>query len=114
MDAIGKMNTRLTVQGFTVARDAEGGEVKTWTDRFITYAGAEFMPVGSDEKFTSDQITTRTSVRFTIRKGDREISTKERLVYDGKIYEIDSVLPIGMRQVYLLIEAFQIGENKTI
>lgn len=106
------MNREIRIFSATVERDTEGGEIRTWSQRLKTYANAKFLTVGSDEKYTSGQIAPRTSAQFTIRKGDREISTAERLIFEGLIYEIDSVLPTGDRFQYLLIETFQTGEQK--
>ena len=114
MDDVGRLNREIRIFSATVERDSEGGEIRTWSQSLKTYCAAKFLTVGSDEKNTSGQMTARMGAQFTIRKGDRVVSTVDRISFDGSVFEIDSVLPTGDRYQYLLIEAFQMGENKVL
>lgn len=113
MDMTGKMRNRITVQAQTIERGPEGGEIPTWTDSFSAFAAVKVTTVGSDERISSNQLVGRTSVQFTIRKERRSVLTRNRVVFDGLIYEIDSVLPSGNMLEYLILECLQTGEQKT-
>ena len=113
MDRVGGMRNRITVQSFTATRDDMGGTVETWADKFTSWANVKFMTVGSDEKYRSEQVTNRTSVQFFLRKESGTVSTADRVVFDGLIYEVDAVVPTGDRLCFQILECYQMGEHKT-
>jgi len=110
---VGQMRNRITIQTATVSKGDLGGEELVWTDSFTAFAFAEYRRTGSDEKYRAKQLTNRTDCDFTIRREDRVISAKDRVLYDGRIFDIDSVLRNGVRQEFYLLECFQMGEQKT-
>jgi SPP1 family predicted phage head-tail adaptor len=113
MDVVGKMRERVSLQKAAITRGSLGGEIETWVEAFTAYAAVDFLTTGSDERYRADQLTNRTAANITMRKEDRIVSAKDRVVYRGLIYEVDSVIPTGVRHEYLILECFQMGEHKT-
>lgn len=94
--------------------DGAGQPVKTYTEIGPWFAKVEFKEAGSDEITEANQTTNRTKVNFTIRNNpDYVISHRDEIIYQGRIYQIRSVLEADPMRCYLLIETFQIGEYKT-
>ena len=111
-DTIGQLRHRLKLATKVTARNAtDGTPENTWTLSDWIWCRAEFLEAGSDERESSDQLTNRTAVRFTIRYRDN-VSTTQRIDFEGKYYEIESVLP-DKPFCYLIIEARQQGEYNT-
>ena len=113
MDVVGRMRERLTVQEYTATRDNMGGVIETYADKFETWCGVRFLTIASDEKVRSEQLTSRTSVQFTIRTQSGVVSAADRIVFKTKIYEVDAVVPSGNFLEFQTLECYQISEFKT-
>ncbi|HGO5393639.1 TPA: phage head closure protein [Klebsiella michiganensis] len=87
----GKLRYRITLQARMQVQDPVSGAVETtWAD--ISTLWAEVAPLSAREfiaaQATQNEITTRITIRF--RTG---VTPKHRILYRGKIYNIEGVLP---------------------
>ncbi|MFK3708178.1 phage head closure protein [Klebsiella sp. NPDC088457] len=93
----GKLRHRVVPQKFISVQDPQTGEiVKNWVNlvQFTDDNGiwAEVYPLSARE-FTAAQATqNEITTRITIRRRD-DITAKCRILYRGKIYNVEGVLP---------------------
>lgn len=81
----GELRHRVTIQQFTAARDAVGGETKTWSDLATVYAAA--LPISGREYVALRQAQSDITIRFRLRYRSG-INTGMRVVWDGRNYDI--------------------------
>ena len=89
----GKLRYLVTVQRQTGTRDTTGNETDTWTTFAKVYAGVEPY-VGSAragrEEFTGNQMVALDYTRFHMRYL-AGIAPKDRIVYNGRLFDIQAV-----------------------
>lgn len=86
------------------SRDSTGQSVGNWTVyEENTFARIDFRIRGSEEIILMDQVTPQRTALFTIHYRT-DITEKMRIKHNGKIYNIDSILPHEGRD-FLTIEA---------
>lgn len=91
----GKLDRRITIQGYTNTVNAAGTPVMTWTDKATVWAELvkrstrEFLRAGGG---AADE---RTAV-FRIRWWPG-VSTSDRVLFEGRAYDIREVGEIGRR-----------------
>jgi SPP1 family predicted phage head-tail adaptor len=102
--AAGRLDRRITLQGFYESQDATGEPIKTWRDLPQTpTVWAQVTPValtrssGGQEFQAADQLVAVADTRFRVRYR-RDLSVEHRIVYDGEHYEIASISEIGRRE----------------
>lgn len=92
----GGLRQRITVQSPVLARDATGGFAESWS------AGQEFWafvePLRGQEQFGDDLIEARQQWRVLVR-GEVEPTVRDRIVYEGRVLGIVSVLDPDQRGV---------------
>lgn len=100
----GKMRERVDVQTATVV-ETTGQPVRTWADTF-TDEPAAFEQVSGGETLRGRQVEANVAAVFTVhfREG---YSTGMRVVYGGKAYGIERVMPVegGRRYIELHCKA---------
>jgi SPP1 family predicted phage head-tail adaptor len=101
---IGRLDRRVTIQGYTENQNDFGEKEITFSDLATVWAKIEYQSKGTDEEFHAKRETAVTSVLFTIRYKADYRSKKNRIVYEGEVYDIISVRENGRRH-YLIIEA---------
>jgi SPP1 family predicted phage head-tail adaptor len=93
------LNRRVTLQAMSSAQDATGEEVNGWADVVTVWAsvidisGREFVAA------MAEQSSTQTKVAIRYRDG---ITTSMRLIYSGRIYDIEAVLGEDRRTLTLM------------
>lgn len=90
----GKLDRRITIQSATLIDDGYGGQVETWGD--VATVWAQFLPGGGNERFASAQVYAETQARFRIR-WRAGLSPKNRVLFDGKAWDVLAVDEIGRR-----------------
>lgn len=95
MIAAGKLDRRVTIEQPSVAADAYGGQVTTWTT--FKVAWAEVRPIRGAERFEAmAQRAARFEV-FRIRYLSG-VTPKMRIVWDGRVYNIRNIAEVGRRE----------------
>lgn len=105
---IGELNKRIKFARSLVGRDDEyGGQVERWIESAEMWARVEHKAVGSEERKEASKLTAMTMADITIRyrKG---LSTADRIVYDGLLWRILSLLP-DAKKCFLTMETVQLG-----
>ncbi len=97
----GRMDQRVTLQRVTRTQDNIGGTVETWAD--IATVWARIVPMAGMEGPDAQRVNPQTRFRATIWwKGDPNGSpyytAADRLVWRGREYGIESVVPIGRNE----------------
>lgn len=102
----GSLDRRIVIERATEAQDAAGQPVPTWATFATLWASRK--DVSDGERFSDGQeLGTRVS-RFVIRHSSeaKTVTAKDRISYDGDIYDILGVKETGHgRQRFLEITA---------
>lgn len=104
MVRIGELDQRITLQEKTTEPDGAGGEVATWTDRGSVWA--HIRPQTGGERMQNDTTVAEGRMRLWLRnqsKG-RELDETWRIVWRGRVYNIDWIGPTSPRSMYREIQ----------
>lgn len=93
--AAGRLDRRITIQARSVTQDSFGAEIATWADD--TTVWAEVRPIRGSERWAAMEVTADLPMKFTIRWRNEPSTVDNRIVYGGRIYDIQSVNEIGRR-----------------
>lgn len=97
----GKLNRRIQLQNDSVGQDTYGEDIQSFTT-FAT-VWAELLSQKASEKFTGNQFAGFEATHWRIRYR-ADIDHLSRVVYDGKIYEVQGVMEgMGRKQEMILI-----------
>jgi len=91
-------NKRVVLQKKTTTDDGMGGIVETWTDIDEMWAAIE--PVDMKEKSFAQQIGYTITHKIYIRYRN-DVAPGDRIVYDGTVYKIVSVINPKEADVFL-------------
>jgi len=98
----GLLNKRISIQERVETQDSFGEAKPTWTEVLSTFAS--IYPVRGTERYMSMEkhatATHEINIRFT-----ELISPKHRIVYQGRAFDVVSVLNLGERNKQLKIIA---------
>lgn len=103
MDA-SDLRDRVNIMAKTSTQDAYGQSVVTWV--LVASVWANVKQIRGREFFAAAQINQETTVKFTIRYLDN-ITTLNRLEYNGKAYDITGVIALEGRKVWLELMALE-------
>lgn len=91
----GRLDRRVTIQARTAAQNSAHGETTyTWADVATVWAAVQDLR--GREYFAAQQEQAEVSTRFTMR-WRTGVTVLNRLVYDGKTYNIRQVAELGRR-----------------
>lgn len=95
--AAGRLDRSLILRKRTVANNALGEPVETFTD--LATAKASKTDITDAERVRAQQVGAEVTTRFRIRWSVNwsDLSAKDRCSYDGREYEIVAVKEIGRR-----------------
>jgi SPP1 family predicted phage head-tail adaptor len=99
----GELRHLLTFQTKTEARDSFGSAVETWTDAFTAWG--RFEPTGTREFPQAQKRNAETIGRFRIRYRSGIDADTHRIVFDGRIFDIQPPVDMSGSRRELLIEA---------
>jgi SPP1 family predicted phage head-tail adaptor len=93
----GKLRHRITPQKFVTNQDPEtGAPIKTWVNLIQTTPDngiwAEVYPLSAREFIAAQATQNEITTRITIRRRD-DITAQCRILFRGKIYNIEGILP---------------------
>lgn len=86
----GRLRSRITLQRRSVTRDATGAEVETWAELSTVWADIEALP--GREFWASQAVTSSQVLRFRVRYL-AGVTTLDRILYDGRLWNIRSAPP---------------------
>lgn len=89
----GRRRHRITFQAVTETKNALHEPVKTWADITNTpnvYANVQSL--GGSESAEHQTVTAEESIKITLHPRE-DITTKMRVVYRGRYYQIKSISP---------------------
>jgi SPP1 family predicted phage head-tail adaptor len=93
----GRLRQRVTVQEKSVTKNAYGEEIITWEDYHTAWAAVE--PVRGQEFYEMEMAGADVSTRIVLRwPGDGlSITPAMRVSYDGRYYDIETVIHVDER-----------------
>lgn len=93
----GALDRRIVIQRATVTRDAMNEQVQTWATLGAVWASA--TPVRDGERFADGEVRSLITMRFQVRWSQRiaSLDERDRIVFDGRTYDIHGVKEIGRR-----------------
>ena len=99
----GRLRHRVKIQHYTESQNAFGEATKNWTDYATVWAAVE--PVKGREFWESQQINAEITTKVTMRYL-AGVKPKMRILYDTRIFEIDSVINVDERnrELQLLVK----------
>jgi SPP1 family predicted phage head-tail adaptor len=98
----GKLRHNITIQQKAIGVDAFGGPTETWTDVVSVWASVE--PLQGRELANAQTVNAETTTRITMRYRPWVIPAN-RIIFEGKFYNIQSVVDPGMQHRELIILA---------
>jgi SPP1 family predicted phage head-tail adaptor len=104
-----ELDQRITIQQATITRDTYGAEIQTWTN-FLPNIAAAKKHQSSREFYSAQKINSEMTDLFKVYFGTgRNTTTKMRVNYNGKYYDIlGADDPDGRREwVYLLCKVVE-------
>lgn len=95
----GNLDRRITIQRATYTQNALGEQIiATWNT--LATVWAEVMPVSDGERIRALEVSAEITTRFRIRYSSTvaSVNPKDRISYDGRVYDISGVKEIGRRE----------------
>jgi SPP1 family predicted phage head-tail adaptor len=91
----GKRDRRVVIERVVISRDAFNAPVETWVPLPPVWAGKVNKP--GAERFAAQEVSGLAVRTFEIRYR-RDLTVKDRIVYDGRTWNITDVREIGRRK----------------
>lgn len=98
----GKLRHRVTIQAKTLSTDAYGGPVEVWAD--VETVAASVEPLNGRELTNAQAVFAETTTRITMRYR-AWVAAANRIVFDGKNYNIHGIIDPKMKHLQLIIMA---------
>lgn len=94
----GRMDRRITIERFTVTKNAFNEDVEAWAPLVTVWASKEDIRDG--ERWAAAEVSAEITTRFRIRYSSQvaDVNPKDRLLFDGREYNIVAVKEIGRRE----------------
>lgn len=96
----GRLRHRVTIEQVSEDVDSAGGPIKEWTS--INTVWANVRPVRGREFSGAAQVTAEVTHRVFMRYL-ANLTSADRLVFEGRVFDIESVINIDERNVELEI-----------
>jgi len=96
---IGLLDRRITIERYSRSFDGDNQPIEVWTpDADQIWASVEYASDG--EKARAGQVGAVVSVRFQVRYSASlsTLNPKDRVVYEGKTFDIAAVKELGRRE----------------
>lgn len=94
----GKLKNRIELQELIIVEDGAGGNTRTW--RTVQKVWAYLYQTSGSERYQQDRLTAIANFRATIRYR-ADVSPVNRIVFQGKAYQIRSVDNLEFANKYL-------------
>lgn len=100
-ERIGNLRERVELQEKTVEQNEFGEEIVTYETIETVWARVE--PLKGQERFEAQQVTAKLSVRIYVRHRT-DLSVQDRVVWDGKEFNILAMLNADERRRFLQLD----------
>ena len=107
---ISRFRHRVEIQTYALTFDAEGGSSRAWSTQATVWA--KVNPIMGTEADTADQIKSKLTHRITMRKYEGGFTSETRIKFDGKFFNILSVVDPDYRGCFEVIDC-AINEKQT-
>ena len=94
----------IVIQSVARVSDGAGGQTETWSTQTTAYASIQ--PIKGYQKFQAMQTETPITHKIKMRY-QAGISTQNRIVFDGRTFDVVEVLNIDERNIVLHILAME-------
>lgn len=101
---VGSFNRRIQIQSVAPVSDGQGGYTETWTTTHTIWVSIEQKR--QRERITSQKLEDPALFVFMGRYVSG-INTKQRILYDSRLFNITRVNNINERGLYMEIEALE-------
>ena len=100
----GKLDQRVTLEQLVTIGDSWGGTVEAWAPLMTVWA--EVSPLVGREYLAAQAAQSEVTARVTMRYR-RGITAQDRVIHDGTIYGIESLVDVrsGHRELVLMCKA---------
>lgn len=94
----GNLDRRIVIERATVSHDQFNAPVEVWGTLATVWASKTDVKDG--ERMRADAVSSEITTRFRIRYSTTvaDVSPKDRVQFDGRIYDIVAVKEIGRRE----------------
>jgi SPP1 family predicted phage head-tail adaptor len=94
----GDLDRRITIERFTETRDPFNNPVKSWAPLATVWASR--ADVSDSERLAAQEIGAEITTRFRIRwsRALSDVDPKDRVRFDGRLYDIVGVKEIARRE----------------
>lgn len=92
----GRLDRQVTIERATSVRDSHNEETQTWAEHATRWASVR--PAPGTERFQNAETAAEAQMRFVFRWEDDLVRVTDRLLHDGRHYEISSAIEIGRRE----------------
>jgi len=98
-----RLRHKITIQQKSSSQDSYGADDGTWSALFTRRASIQ--PVSGREYYTAKQTESENNVTFLIRHDNisETITTKHRISWNSRIFDIESIINVMERDKKLLI-----------
>jgi phage head-tail adaptor, putative, SPP1 family len=105
----GKLDRRITLQRYGITYNQDNEPLEAWEDIATVWASVAYVSDG--EKIRAAQVGASVTVRFQIRYSSlvADLSAKDRVRFDGHIFDLSGVKPLGRLQGFELTAASQVN-----
>ena len=102
--ALGNMRHRISIEGRETTTDGAGGFSSEWVN--VVELWAEVTPKNGSERFRGMKIedTTTHIIKTRYKSG---INSSQRINFNGRLFNINSVINIDEKDRYMLIQAVE-------
>lgn len=94
----GKLDRRITIERASETRDAFNNITYSWTPLVTVWAAK--LDVRDAERWSAQEVGAEITTRFQIRWSTavEDVNPKDRIVFDGRTYDINAVKEMGRRE----------------
>lgn len=95
----GNLDRRITIERLSVGRDALNNQTESWSP-LVSGWPASKMEIRDSERVAAAERGAEVTTRFQIRHSSEveDVDAKDRIVFDGRTYDIVAVKEIGRRE----------------
>ena len=98
---IGTLRHKVEIQAYITTVDPDGYPIQDWVT--VAHAWAAVEPVAGKEYWAAAAVQAETTIKITMRPPGIEITPANRLLFDGRTLEIQSVINVEERDRELVL-----------